>query len=1061
MLKKYYEKILDQFLLNADKSVPSVSVFRTDRSDALSRFLTDYCELNNRDLIVSSKLTDNFSFLYSPFLEIVKENYRLYGVRKLRSIMSGLDIFYNHRELISSYLIKGHAERREDILEDEIDFEKKVILETVLKMFFHSFSDKTTVLLIDNLYELPQSTVDILSYFADSPVFSGKVFICVLVDRDDNFRHNFAVGNFIKQAESKNLCVDIFFNEPKPFSCHREHRNADIKNKDGLRIIKDCYHFLAFSDALDAVKAVEANFYNNSDTDITPSEIFDFHITQGDVYTMLNNIDVAMIHYNTAADLAVTKNDKELIALSSLKLGSCAFKKSDYDTAVKYTEKTLTLSEETGNKHYILKSLFLFFMAEDRSRVLDMNKWMSVFRRLVSLAKELRMVNILIYCYTNPFGMYSNYTDEIRRYHKKGIKLAGKRNDTFRLARAYHTLGMAYAVQGDYSNVFKYYKISRHYNKLLDDVRGLSYIYNGMGFYFYLTGKYNESIDCYFKALKYIKRFNDYHEAAMTLFNIALSYFMGFEDKLALKFLDYMLIIMNAMNYKNLAYHSEFGIRSLYGVVAALNGDLVKAYQSFAVIKSNKLKPYPKKNEEFFMYEILLALLSKTEKNSRQSLFHFNKAQYYLNRKNDVITYFYPRYFFEKSSLFHQFNDSEQYNKTLEDGYNYSVENGNKLYEFIFKKKLGYNVSDLNIKMPVHGFDIIYWTQSAKLENNLIMLHRRISEINLLNRIQDYYVTARTPDDIIDKVIGVLNDSLSTENISYYRKDGNNWIEYYSNRSDKTLANDEIEALIINSPFKVINRRVNKLEKMAEFTSYIAAPLLVLSNNYGFFMFTSGNESLRELSGNDLKIIKIIMNQLSIAIERKIWEAEILSKNDELKEYNKKLFIAATTDKLTGLYNRQALYRRIQEEEERLLDSGEGNLAILFIDLDNFKYYNDKFGHDVGDKILIEISSIMKKAVRSNDFIARYGGDEFIIILPDVSPYKSEEAASRIIDNIRNKNGFTELIEEGEIDDYVKLSASIGISYYAKGDDVNSLVLKADKALYRAKNSGKNRLCVY
>jgi len=1060
VLKNYYEKIVEQLIYNADLSIPTFALFRTDRSDVLSRFLKQYCSGAEKEIVISSDMFKNLHSSYFPFLDLIKQGYSHLEKKQLQTKIKDLNIFYNHRELLYSYIIHGNALRKEDILEDELEYEKSAICYSILTVFFSLYQNKTVVLLLDNVNQLPHSTMSVLTKIAESSKFSGKVFICAIVDRDDTFNRSNEIINFIKISENKNRCIDIFFNEPKPSNYVRTVTEYSIDSKTALQVLKNSYTLLAYEDCKELISEIENNFYTNTDRNVSAKEIFSFHVLQGDVYTMLDNHDIAIIQYNTAMDLAINKNDNELIAYCNLKLSYSSFKKGDYESSVKFAQRAITMSEELDDKSILLKGLLYFFMSEDRSRHLDMNKWMEVFYRLTTLAKELNMINTLIFCYTNPFGMYSNYTEEIKSYHIQGIKLAKKRNDTYRLARAYHTRGMAYAVQGDYKNVFKYYKISRNYYKVLKDYKGLSYIYNGMGFYFYLTGSYHESLDCYFKALQYIRQFNDYHEVSMTLFNIALCFFMGFEDALSLKYLDNMLSLMNSMDYKNIAYHSEFGIRSLYGVVSLLSGDLVRAYQSYALIQSKKLKPYPKKNEEFFMYELLLALISKKEKNSRESLQHFKKAQYYLNRTNDVITYFSPRYFFELSTFYQEFNDNELYIETLYKGLEYAKKTANQFYELLFSKKLNIETEKKLLVLRDKGFDLVYWTQSAKLENNLLVLHKRINEINVLNRIQEYFVSSNNPDEIISKIIRVLNDNLSSENIFYYKKMNTGWLLHYSNSPDTIEISEKLPLLIEELSGRIITKRNNTFKEMEVFTSYVITPITVLNDYYGCFIFTSGDDNLTELSGNDLKVISIIMNQLSIALERKIWEHEILHKNTELEENNKKLLIAATTDKLTGLYNRQALYKKIEEEEDRMKRNGLEKLSVLFIDLDNFKFYNDTFGHSIGDKILIEFSMIMRKSVRSIDFISRYGGDEFIIILPDTESKVAEIVASRIIEGVINKNNFIDLLHQNSmvdvtIPDLKHLTASIGISSYCNGDDINSLVLKADKALYKAKGAGK------
>lgn len=104
--------------------------------------------------------------------------------------------------------------------------------------------------------------------------------------------------------------------------------------------------------------------------------------------------------------------------------------------------------------------------------------------------------------------------------------------------------------------------------------------------------------------------------------------------------------------------------------------------------------------------------------------------------------------------------------------------------------------------------------------------------------------------------------------------------------------------------------------------------------------------------------------------------------NDKIYMMNRKLQEAAVTDMLTGIYNRAGMYEEIQQMIKCYSMSEETHhVGLMFIDLDNFKHYNDTFGHDVGDLILKEMAKIFRKAVKGRGFVARYGGDEFIMIL--------------------------------------------------------------------------------
>lgn len=164
----------------------------------------------------------------------------------------------------------------------------------------------------------------------------------------------------------------------------------------------------------------------------------------------------------------------------------------------------------------------------------------------------------------------------------------------------------------------------------------------------------------------------------------------------------------------------------------------------------------------------------------------------------------------------------------------------------------------------------------------------------------------------------------------------------------------------------------------------------------------------------------------------------------------KKMMYRAERDLLTGLYNKTSAMSNIQ----RILQQDENMLHVMFVlDLDNFKQVNDIYGHTAGDQILSEMGTILRSFFRSNDIIARFGGDEFILFIPNIRDRTiAVTKARKIIDAIKNNLG----------NEYPKacITASIGIAYSHQGLNAKTFFELADKALYKAKRAGKDRFCI-
>lgn len=124
--------------------------------------------------------------------------------------------------------------------------------------------------------------------------------------------------------------------------------------------------------------------------------------------------------------------------------------------------------------------------------------------------------------------------------------------------------------------------------------------------------------------------------------------------------------------------------------------------------------------------------------------------------------------------------------------------------------------------------------------------------------------------------------------------------------------------------------------------------------------------------------------------------------------------------------------------------------GVAILDIDHFKKTNDTFGHQAGDKVLVEISKILKTHIRKTDFVGRFGGEEFVIICPE----SDKQGTYNLIENIRLAISNHNFQEVGNI------TASFGIAMLKKEDTINSLLKRADKTLYKAKSSGRNKVLI-
>ncbi len=199
----------------------------------------------------------------------------------------------------------------------------------------------------------------------------------------------------------------------------------------------------------------------------------------------------------------------------------------------------------------------------------------------------------------------------------------------------------------------------------------------------------------------------------------------------------------------------------------------------------------------------------------------------------------------------------------------------------------------------------------------------------------------------------------------------------------------------------------------------------------------------RKLSGQ--------LQDMNNYLEQKIYERteSLLDTQKELLEDNSELTRMALTDSLTGLSNRTSMNQILRREYSRF-ERHDHRFGIVMLDIDHFKNVNDSFGHDTGDTVLKELASIFENAIRASDFVARWGGEEFLICCTTIE----EEDLLPIAETIRK------LVASTKFKSAKQITASLGCAAIVKGETIGELIKRADVALYEAKNNGRNQSVV-
>lgn len=233
--------------------------------------------------------------------------------------------------------------------------------------------------------------------------------------------------------------------------------------------------------------------------------------------------------------------------------------------------------------------------------------------------------------------------------------------------------------------------------------------------------------------------------------------------------------------------------------------------------------------------------------------------------------------------------------------------------------------------------------------------------------------------------------------------------------------------------------------------SYIGIPISVNGKIYGTLNFSSANPHDGKFRAVDIDALKLMAQWIE-------YELAKIETTEELKKANKKLEVLSKTDSLTSLLNRRA-FQEVLDKQICLANRCEQPLSLIMIDVDHFKNINDEFGHLEGDCVIATIANILTTNCRNSDFAGRFGGEEFIVALPNTD----EQGSSTFAESLRQK------LETHQWDNKAVTISSGSATYYSAEDVIEmeseiistKLIKDADFALYHSKVEGRNRVTHY
>ncbi len=340
-------------------------------------------------------------------------------------------------------------------------------------------------------------------------------------------------------------------------------------------------------------------------------------------------------------------------------------------------------------------------------------------------------------------------------------------------------------------------------------------------------------------------------------------------------------------------------------------------------------------------------------------------------------------------------------------------------------------------------------TETKKIEKSLTKEKQKLEEIlNLGDKVTTIREFQELIDFVVDRIAVILEARVCSillvdENSGTLKIAGAFGLDKEIIEKTEISVGDPIAGVVAKDLIPILVKNIEYDERFKRANregytnqSFMIVPILVGDELLGVIDVAdkisdvSIGASFDEI---DLKILASLARETAVAI-------------DNLKVITD-LNLQTVTDPLTRIYNYRKFSDSLEHEIKRL-GRTKGNLCVMMLDLDNFKSYNDSFGHLEGDTLLRGIGEILRKNLRDTDIVCRYAGDEFVIVLPDTNIEGLKESATKVIREV-SAHPFKR-----------QVTVSLGAARYQEGMTSNELMLKADKSLYEAKEKGKNQFYI-
>lgn len=1028
---------------------------------------------------------------FDPFLQWIGRLCKKHGI-SIEELLDSCEVYLMHREIFSSYFTNGVCVRTESPILNEIAFEKKLFINEVVHMLTFLSKYEPLCMIFENISNAGYSTLEVLRALMETAC--DRIFIvCTYNDSDAEIDYTKAIWtSIVEYWESQDMLLELLGDEAGEKCRHKSQfcfSNCDIDTY--YEQLVNMYHFMCYEQA-DCYLEIMYQKFEVEHVHVDREKEFNFMELYATVAMYMKKSAEALLYLNRMLSLLAKLDDVTFQIRYHRMAAKIYMYNSQQDLAKGHISQCKELMQEADDPYLMfqinLLEHMIFFMGWQSIWMMMMSiKGLDdLIRDCVKYGYDNHLAHIYVYAMDNEKERYSNLAGlNIKMPNfMKGLKIAQGIGNYYFMIDAYKKNVLLASTYGYYKTASYFSEKIRQLSVKYNNEFELANNYNSMGYNCCVTEEYELACEYYNHALQLFMEQNDIDFVNETVYNLAMNAMMAMDFEAADNLFQLCLKCVHLVKSNSVRVCN---ISKLYGMRALCNYELGRYYNTMInlqyaeqfmghimELEDQEVDAPHLWDDDLVIFYTVSALLDFKNKLFDSAYEKLKKGRKFVDRAVGSRFMFFCPYAIAYSEVAKIHGDAEAADEIIAEAKQYCKENSfKKRYELLCRFEQGDRIpmenGTLGLK-SVSAEEIIKKAERIGLERDYKSQKEDLDFLGIWQKIlgskskdlnhvlENAFVTLMNQYNLDDFVFIKIENEKPVLKYKHSNVDFSQetlwYIADYFNESRRAFKTSRLD-----KGYSRYQSFINRCFGFNSICTFIAVPVFTNEKLNSVFLASVqmrmewDYKSKRYIFDNDdLSVFIVLYHHVLDYMERMEAQLLIAKANDRLK-------IMAVRDQLTGIYNRQGLNEIFKGKFDQI--------AVIYADLDNFKYYNDTFGHEVGDLVLVQFANLLGTVTMEKADTVRYGGDEFLLIMYTQDKALVEEAVRNIYQKLENSTEMEEDISRKlgysvEIPKEKKLSCSIGIAMGKVGaeedrkEQINEILRKADTMMYSVKHTTKH-----